>query len=61
MIQNPNYKGKWKPSLIVNPDYMVSMHVYIYIYIAKVLYYSGILLISFSISPSGYLEARKDR
>ena len=24
MIQNPKYKGKWKPPLIDNPDYMVS-------------------------------------
>lgn len=25
MIQNPAYKGKWKPPLIPNPDYDVSV------------------------------------
>ena len=45
MIQNPNYKGKWKPPLIDNPDFMVRLldtmttraHVYdVIIYIAYV-------------------------
>lgn len=26
MIQNPNYKGKWKPPLIDNPEYDVSFN-----------------------------------
>ena len=24
MIDNPNYKGKWKPPMIDNPNYQVS-------------------------------------
>ena len=25
MIQNPDYRGKWKPPLIDNPDFMVRL------------------------------------